>query len=468
MFNNIKYVWNSFRDFIKNPKTDYNIKVKQCGHLKTFFYLLLIDVVFIFFFSLLLKGLDFANITSLSQNKLNLLFKNLPPFVSLLMLVLIIPLVEELVFRLHLRLYRKHLHFNIIILIAGVIILLASFVKLIFLRISILSVGVILVALYFLNKTKLDKKIFNIWDMKFGYVFYISLLIFGMMHITNYDNGYLKYFLLPLLVLPQLLLGLFCGYIRISMDFFRGYLFHASHNFVSILPALAFTIISMSGGGFVEISEHNSLKKMNYSKIQNDTIIFDRLSVYDIMPRLLNSEKKDFNDYLFSGKYDLIEYEDTAIANKILYIKYVRENDQSKGLLKSSKSIVLNELLKKYNLKITKKSIEKSKYYLQITDTGKLRLHVEFDEDTLIRNKYPIWFNDSIILKNVDLNFIARTINMNYDQEIVDTLKDNNRYTMMIPKLEFEVMNEFITKHYGIKLDKSYYKVPGFRISTVK
>lgn len=447
--------------------TDYIISFKQCDKLRTFFYLLLIDFVFILFFSLIIKGLDEANLTSLSQNKLNLLYKNTPPFISILMLVILIPLVEELVFRLHLRLNRNYLHFNIVIIIAGIITMLASFVKLSYMRILILSCGVILVALYFLNKTKLDKKILNIWDMKFGYVFYISLLIFGAIHITNYDKGFLKYLLLPLLVLPQLILGLFCSYMRISMDFFRGYLFHASHNIVTLLPVLAVTVINMTGGGFVEISEHNSLNKMNYSKVENDTIIFDRLRVYDIMPRLLNSEKRNFDNYLISGKYDLIEYEDTTIADKILYIKYVRDKDKLVGILKSSKSIVLNELLKKYNLKIANKSFEKSNYYLRITDPAKLSSYVEFEEDTLIRNKYPVWFYDSIILNNVDLNFIARTLNMNYDQEIVDTLKNNKKYTMMIPKLKFEEMNEFITRQYGINLEKSTYMVSGFRISSI-
>jgi hypothetical protein len=223
----------------------------------------------------------------------------------------------------------------------------------------------------------------------------------------------------------------------------------------------------MTGGGFVEISEHNSLNKMNYSKVENDTIIFDRLRVYDIMPRLLNSEKKYFDNYLISGKYDLIEYEDTTITGKILYVSYVRDKGNSVGLLKSSKSIVLDELLKKYNLKIANKSFEKSKYYLRIIDTAKLRSFVEFEEDTLIRNKYPVWVYDSIILNNVDLNFIARTLNMNYDKEIVDTLKDDKRYTMMIPKLKFEEMNEFITRQYGINLEKNTYIVPGFRISSI-
>jgi hypothetical protein len=184
--------------------------------------------------------------------------------------------------------------------------------------------------------------------------------------------------------------------------------------------------------------------------------VFDRLKIIDILPKLIGL------------KEDYIEYENLKIADKILTIKYARGNKESSGGLKSSCSIVLYELLRKFNLKIEKKFIEKEIFYLQIANPKKLLANIQNKKNKLVKKSSPVWFYNKITLQNADLNFIARTINMNYEQEVVDTLKDNNKYTITIPKLEFDELNKFITDQYGIRLEKSILREEGYKISTIQ
>lgn len=457
-------------DFAKNPIPSINTPSTLRAKLKVMIILLLLEFILLFFLRIIIVGLSSAELISFKEHKINLLFENNSIFLSIILLVFVFPFLEELVFRLHLRLNEKYIHLNVIIFISGIILLTWPSIISFYYKIAILALGFFFILYYFINKSKSDQFILKIWNKKYFYVFYISLLAFGILHITNYNKTFYTYLLLPILILPQIITGMLCSFMRLYFDFFYGYFFHVSHNLILAIPILISTLFQLSFSNSVEIQENinnNNNNKMNYVKITNDTIVIDRLKIYDIMPRLVGLDKDSFQDYIITGKCDLIEYEDSMIADKILTIKFFREEKKPLGILKSSKSIVLYDLLKKFHLKVERKSFEKPIYHLQIIDSAKLSLHVDFGRDPLEKNKYPVWFYDSINLKNVSLNFIARTISLNYEQKVVDTLRNNLKYTMMIPKLEFEEMNKFITKQYGIKLEKSYYKVPGFRISSI-
>ncbi len=82
------------------------------------------------------------------------------------------------------------------------------------------------IILYFI--TILFQKI----EIKFKYFFYVSCLIFALLHMTNFSE--INY-ITPLLVLPQLGLGLILGFIRMRYGFFYGILFHALVNLPSAL-----------------------------------------------------------------------------------------------------------------------------------------------------------------------------------------------------------------------------------------
>ncbi len=72
----------------------------------------------------------------------------------------------------------------------------------------------------------------------FPYVFYVLSIIFAFIHIGNFEEFPLRVLLFtPLIVLPQFVLGLGMGYLRIRIGFWYGCLFHVLNN------AFAFSLI---------------------------------------------------------------------------------------------------------------------------------------------------------------------------------------------------------------------------------
>lgn len=64
----------------------------------------------------------------------------------------------------------------------------------------------------------------------FKIAFYILTLLFGFVHLSNFEITANVLLLSPLLVLPQILLGGYLGFIRIKLGLLWSILLHASYN----------------------------------------------------------------------------------------------------------------------------------------------------------------------------------------------------------------------------------------------
>lgn len=77
------------------------------------------------------------------------------------------------------------------------------------------------------------------WDKYFGYIYYLSASIFGLVHLFNFNRSDPSIYLYPLLISPQFFLGLFTGYLRVKFSLIWSIYFHSIHNaaflFLSIL-----------------------------------------------------------------------------------------------------------------------------------------------------------------------------------------------------------------------------------------
>lgn len=72
-------------------------------------------------------------------------------------------------------------------------------------------------------------------DRFFGYFFYCSIIIFAIVHISNlapYNNRIILFY--PFFTLPYLLMGLFISYTRMKYGFVSGWVFHALINLPSV------------------------------------------------------------------------------------------------------------------------------------------------------------------------------------------------------------------------------------------
>ncbi|SDT25545.1 CAAX protease self-immunity [Mucilaginibacter mallensis] len=148
-------------------------------------------------------------------NKVNMLYG----YYQFLLVLLIMPIVEEVIFRLHL-IYNWH---NVVISLTVILLYaLISFYKLNY------TFNVSLVLFLFCGLGALlatvvlhDTKQLGQWP------FVISAVLFGFAHLGNYGTLHISIFYFYIfLVLPQIFAGLILGYIRVNMGIVYAILMH--------------------------------------------------------------------------------------------------------------------------------------------------------------------------------------------------------------------------------------------------
>src|SRR5690606_30598356 len=197
----MKQILIDFWQFIKKPQDFPDTKSNKW---KVFFTLfvaeLLLSVVYLPAAALLDKYVVLEQSLDLSFSAIGSLFS----------FVLLVPFIEEVIFRLGLR--RKYL------------------IEAIF-----------------------DEKAWHRW---FPFFVYSSTIIFGLVHITNYSNTQWIFFAFAsFFVLTQLVGGFIMTYLRVRFNFWMGYLYHAVWNF---------TMIFIVGFVLIEFTEPVHLNTDNY------------------------------------------------------------------------------------------------------------------------------------------------------------------------------------------------------------
>ncbi|MEJ1222026.1 CPBP family intramembrane glutamic endopeptidase [Sediminicola sp. 1XM1-17] len=79
----------------------------------------------------------------------------------------------------------------------------------------------------------------------FKHAFYTSILLFGLVHIFNFKGDLALFYFAPLLIAPQLMAGVFLGYIRVKLGLRWSILLHATFNTVLLGPVLMLKILNI-------------------------------------------------------------------------------------------------------------------------------------------------------------------------------------------------------------------------------
>ena len=79
----------------------------------------------------------------------------------------------------------------------------------------------------------------------FKIAFYASIILFGLIHITNFETTPTVLALTPFLVLPQLCLGAFAGFIRVRFGLLWSMALHALYNGILFLPIIAMQLLGI-------------------------------------------------------------------------------------------------------------------------------------------------------------------------------------------------------------------------------
>lgn len=154
-----------------------------------------------------------------------------------------LPLIEEIVFRLSLKISKLNIA-------AFLSVLTILTVKLIFLQgiqicIYFGAIPFFGLIYYIINRSDLPlHKIEIFWKSNFKYIFHFSAIAFGMMHLFNFET--IKWWMiviLPLLAAPHITAGYILGYIRMKYGFTYGWLIHVTINSISVILTIQKGII---------------------------------------------------------------------------------------------------------------------------------------------------------------------------------------------------------------------------------
>ncbi|MBI2448427.1 CPBP family intramembrane metalloprotease [Candidatus Microgenomates bacterium] len=174
------------------------------------------------------------------------------PIYYILVVLIGAPVMEELTFRLGLRFSFYNLAFALIFLciaffeelrtwIASVDIgwgwLITVFSDPYDWIIAPIMITIVLVLGFLLAKTMKrflnEQKIRSFYQKRFGYIFYISAILFGLDHLSNFSNFSNFWFLIPFFILPQATGGLILGFLRMRYGFKYAILGHIGNNILS-------------------------------------------------------------------------------------------------------------------------------------------------------------------------------------------------------------------------------------------
>jgi hypothetical protein len=175
----MKETFKNLSSYLKNPLLlkDTNTDLKY--RFKIFFQLLLISILTGIIISPVFAIFDALEWIQLKNHKTDLLFKEMTAIQILLLGAVLLPVLEEILFRAPIVLFKKQKSFKI--------------------------------------------------------AFYTFTLVFGFIHITNFEMTTNVLLLAPILVLPQILIGAYFGYIRIRFGLLWSMFLHGSYNAVFII-----------------------------------------------------------------------------------------------------------------------------------------------------------------------------------------------------------------------------------------
>ena len=197
--------------FIKKPvelsedKASLQLKIGTCGAL------FLIQIPPLLVLMALVGGLEQLGLWDEDMHSLQKIFQEMEPVLIFFFAVIVAPLFEEVMFRLILK-FRSN-----------------------FLILWSIHIGV---ALHLGQKRSLLKTVRKVWGKFYGWIFYLMAVAFGLMHIMNFESSLNIYLLAPILVAPQILIGINLGYLRVRFGLIWSILFHAFYNGILMSIAL--------------------------------------------------------------------------------------------------------------------------------------------------------------------------------------------------------------------------------------
>jgi membrane protease YdiL (CAAX protease family) len=183
----MKDTFNELVSYLKNPVLEKDTNKENSYRFKKFFHLLVISILTGTALTPLFVLIEHLGWVDMNTHAMEELMKNMSKINIFLFAVMVAPLLEELFFRAPITLFQ-------------------------------------------------NKKYFKI-------VFYAFAVIFGLIHLSNFEITTNVLLLAPILVAPQIILGGYLGFIRVRFGLIWSILLHASYNAFFVLISFAGDLI---------------------------------------------------------------------------------------------------------------------------------------------------------------------------------------------------------------------------------
>lgn len=428
MLDNIKETYTDLISFLKNPIDEAGPELSIAQKFKSVISLLIIEIPLMAVLILLISGLETLGLVDPDNHKIMDMIKSYPVVLLLVLTVVIGPLIEELIFRLYLR-YKDNYALRFLISI-----------------VSLTGVR---------NEQKAETFFISLWKKRYKFIFYFSAVIFGLIHISNFEFSYTILLLSPILVAPQIILGLIIGYSRVRNGFVSGLLLHSLHNAFFIGIPLFFMLndtekLNVETSSFaIKIEETNDISIPSYQKNYPDSIAYKNVSLKTTLTYLLNTNEI------------LLKTNDTKMLEKTLHLNFKNKSKDSS----KTKSIALNQLAKSYDFKIKKSTIPTEVWNLEVVNQALLSKYKSNN------NAYGniITVNPKeIIIEKSKISALVYALIPKSNKMILDKTGSEDNYNLTLKINDFESIKKQLKEKYGLSLVKQKIDLEHFTVEFQK
>ncbi|WP_158977763.1 CPBP family intramembrane glutamic endopeptidase [Cellulophaga sp. L1A9] len=176
----ISEIWDYFKNPINEPYPDLQNSEKWSLLKK----ILILNIAFSFILGIVMGVVTTAAGADLGAHGVGEMFEKYPAYIIFFLAVILAPVVEELIFRGSLTFFKNPKYFK--------------------------------------------------------YAYYVSVFLFGAVHLSNFEAYAEHLWLAPVLVLPQISAGIFLGFTRVKLGLVWSMLLHGLHNGILLTPMLFF------------------------------------------------------------------------------------------------------------------------------------------------------------------------------------------------------------------------------------
>lgn len=204
--------------------------------LRTFFHLLVLSFGLSMLSMVLMSAIQKSGLLPELPHAMESIMKDMPMLLVFSLVALLMPVLEELAFRLWL-VYRP--------LYVGISVwLIAFFVSQAFMQNGaniagyvVLGLAAMVTILLLTLQDVAYEGIRQLYLRYYGWIFYGATLLFALVHLINFELSARLLLFAPLLVLPQFLLGLVLGYVRVRQGLLWAIALHAVYNGIILILA---------------------------------------------------------------------------------------------------------------------------------------------------------------------------------------------------------------------------------------